>query len=116
MQALPAIDFAQRDLTAGQQRPEQHAGGFGAVQHALDLDAALELLVQRLNGVGSADGLSLLWREAQEGEQFSPASSRLSATVRQRSGRLRRNVMMKPYDIEALAKKPISLLRVSPNE
>jgi hypothetical protein len=29
----------------GEQRPEQHGGGFGAGQQGLGLDAALELLV-----------------------------------------------------------------------
>ena len=31
MQGVPAIDPAQRDLAAGEQGPEQHAGGFAAL-------------------------------------------------------------------------------------
>src|SRR3954467_14392134 len=46
VQGIPAIDPAQGDLAAGEQRPEQHAGGFGARQQALRLDPPLELLVQ----------------------------------------------------------------------
>src|SRR6516225_11425630 len=59
IQGPPAVDFAQRDLPADQQRPEQHASGIRAGQHALGLDAPLELLVQPLDGVGGADGLPL---------------------------------------------------------
>jgi len=51
MQGVPAIDAAQGDLVAGEQGPEQHAGGLGARQQALGLDPALELLVQPLDGV-----------------------------------------------------------------
>ena len=32
IQGPPAVDFAQRDLPAGQQRPEQHASGIRAGQ------------------------------------------------------------------------------------
>jgi hypothetical protein len=70
IQGPPAVDFAQRDLPADQQRPEQHASGIRAGQHALGLDAPLELLVQPLDGVGGADGLPLVAWEAQEGEEF----------------------------------------------
>ncbi len=34
MEALPAIEATEADLAAGQQRPEQHAGGIRAGQHA----------------------------------------------------------------------------------
>jgi hypothetical protein len=70
VQGVPAVDFGERDLTAGEQRPEQHAGRLGAGQHALGLDAALELFMQPLDGVGGADGLPLAVREAQEGEEL----------------------------------------------
>src|SRR5260221_995406 len=70
IQGPPAVDFAQRDLAAGQQRPEQHASDIRPRQHALGLDAWLEFLVQPLDGVGGPDGLPLVAWEAQEGEEF----------------------------------------------
>src|SRR5487761_1253761 len=66
---LPAIDLAQRDLTAGEQRPKHHAGRVRTRQHALRLDAPLELLVQPLDSVGCTDGTPLRRRIAQEREQ-----------------------------------------------
>ena len=36
---LPAIDLAQRDLSAREQRPKHHAGRIRTRQHALRLDA-----------------------------------------------------------------------------
>jgi len=62
MERVPAVDAAQGDLTAGEQRPEQHAGGLGAGQQALCLDAPLELFVQALDGVGRANRFPLLGR------------------------------------------------------
>ncbi len=47
IQGPPAVDFAQRDLRAGQQRPEQHASGIRAGQHAWGFDAAPTLLCHR---------------------------------------------------------------------
>jgi len=41
---IRAVDFARRDLTAREQRPEQHAGRLGAGRYALGLDAPVELL------------------------------------------------------------------------
>src|SRR5882724_4325660 len=70
VKALPAVDLAQRDLTAGHQGPEEHASGGGAGQQALCLDAALELFMQALDGIGGADRAPLLEREAQEGEEL----------------------------------------------
>ncbi len=64
MEGVPAVDPSQVDLAAGQQGPEQHAGGFGGGQDALDLDPALELLVQALDGVGCAQGFPLARRIA----------------------------------------------------
>src|SRR5882672_12082098 len=72
VKALPAVDLAQRDLTAGHQGPEEHASGGGAGQQALCLDAALELFVQSLDGIGGADRAPLLGWEAQEGEEQLP--------------------------------------------
>src|SRR3954468_14591245 len=69
VQGIPAIDPAQGDLAAGEQRPEQHAGGFGARQQALRLDPPLELLVQALDGIRGSDRLPLFRRIAQEREQ-----------------------------------------------
>src|SRR5260370_10644129 len=65
MQALPAVDLAQRDLTAGNERPEERASGFGARQQTLGLDAPLELLVQPFDGVGGSDRAPLARRGAQ---------------------------------------------------
>src|SRR5579885_3323054 len=66
---LPAIDLAQRDLTAREQRPKHHAGRVRTGQHALRLDTSLELLVQPLYGVRRTDGTPLRLRIAQEREQ-----------------------------------------------
>jgi hypothetical protein len=46
-----AVDFAHRDLTRGEQRPEQHRRGLRAGQHGLRLDAPLELFVQTFDRV-----------------------------------------------------------------
>src|SRR5947209_6630856 len=70
VQGVPAIDPAQGDLAAGEQSPEQHAGGFSAWQQALRLDPPLELLVQTLDGIRGSDRLPLLRRIAQEREQL----------------------------------------------
>jgi len=48
-QGLPSIDFARRDLTGGEQCPEQHRCRLGGWQHRLRLDAALELRAPRLD-------------------------------------------------------------------
>jgi hypothetical protein len=69
VQGVPAVNAAQRDLAAGEQGPEQHAGGLGAGQQALGLDPALELLVQPLDGVRRPDRFPLIGRIEQEGEQ-----------------------------------------------
>jgi len=50
VQALPAVDLAQRDLSAGHQGPEEHASGGGAGRQALGLDAALELRALKPGG------------------------------------------------------------------
>jgi hypothetical protein len=50
-EALPAVDLWHDDLAGGEQRPEQHGGGFGAGHDGLGLDAALEILVQAVDGV-----------------------------------------------------------------
>src|SRR6516225_5079611 len=68
-ETLPAVDLAHCYLSRGEQRPEQHGGGFGAGQDGLGFDAALELLVQALDGVRGSDRLPLAGREAGEGEQ-----------------------------------------------
>ena len=60
---------AHDDPAGGEQSPEQHGGGFGAGQDGLGLDAALELLMQALDGVRGADRLQLARREAGEGKQ-----------------------------------------------
>ena len=69
VQGVPAINAAQGDLSAGEQGPEQHAGGLGTRQQALRLDPALELLVQPLDGVRRPDRFPLIGRIEQEGEQ-----------------------------------------------
>ena len=69
MQGVPAVNAAQRDLAAGEQGPEQHAGGLGAGQQALRLDPALKLFMQSLNGVRRPDRFPLIGRVEQEGEQ-----------------------------------------------
>ena len=69
IERVPAIDFSERDLTGGEQRPEQHGGGLGRRQHGLRLDAPLELLVQPLDGVGGARALPLLGWQPREGEE-----------------------------------------------
>src|SRR3954465_2088917 len=69
VQGIPAIDPAQGDLAAGEQRPEQHAGGLGARQQALRLDPPLELLVQPFNGIRGSDRFPLFRRIAREREQ-----------------------------------------------
>lgn len=51
VKSFPAVDLAKRDLPACQQSPEEHAGGFGAGQQALRLDAPLEFFVQALDGM-----------------------------------------------------------------
>ena len=50
-EGLPAIDLAHGDLAGGEQRPEQHGGGFGAGQHGLGVDPALEFLMQSLDRI-----------------------------------------------------------------
>ena len=48
-----SASLAHDDLTGGEQRPEQHGRGLGVGQDGLGLDAAPELLVQPLDGVGN---------------------------------------------------------------
>ena len=50
---LPSVHLAHGDLTGGDQGPEQHGGRLRRRQHGLRLDAALELLVQPLDGIGN---------------------------------------------------------------
>src|SRR5208282_5903401 len=78
VKALPAVDLAQRNLSACQQSPEEHASGLSAGQHALGLDPPLELLMQAFDGIGGTDRTPLLGWEAQEGEE---PFSRLFQTV-----------------------------------
>src|SRR3954467_11717685 len=66
----PAINFAHRDLTRCEQRPEQHRGGLGRGQHRLGLDPALEFLVKPLDGVGGSGRLPLAGRQSGEGEEL----------------------------------------------
>jgi hypothetical protein len=72
VQGVPAVDPAQGDLAAGEQGPEQHAGGLGAGQQALRLDPALERLVPPFDGVRRPDRCPLVGWVAQEGEQVRP--------------------------------------------
>lgn len=76
-ESLPSVDLAHGDLARGEQRPEQHGGGFGAGQHGLGIDAALEFLMQGLDRVRGTDRLPLVRRETREGEQ--PVASLLQA-------------------------------------
>jgi hypothetical protein len=46
-------------LSGRQQCPQQHGGSFGAWQDGLRFDAAFELLVQLLDGVGGSCGFPL---------------------------------------------------------
>ena len=69
VQGLPAVYLSQRDLSAREKRPEQHAGSVGTGQDALSFDASLELLVQAFDGIGGADRFPLRRRIAQIGEQ-----------------------------------------------
>jgi hypothetical protein len=69
-EVLPSVDLAHGDLGGSEQRPEQHGGGFGAGQHGLGLDPALELLVQALDRVRGSYRLPLARREADESEEF----------------------------------------------
>src|SRR3954454_23332871 len=66
----PAINFAHRDLTRCEQRPEQHRGGLGRGQHRLGLDPALEFLVKPLDGVGGSGRLPPAGRQSGEGEEL----------------------------------------------
>src|SRR5271167_3622705 len=68
-EGLPSVDFAHRDLTGGEQRPEQHGCGLGRRQHRLGLDAALELLVEAFDCVGGTRTLPLADGQPGEGEQ-----------------------------------------------
>ena len=70
MKGLPTVDLAEGDLPACHQRPEEHAGSFGAGQQALRFDAPLEFLMQTLDGVAGPDGLPLLLWEAEESEKL----------------------------------------------
>jgi hypothetical protein len=58
-QGLPSINLAHRDLTSGEQRPEQHGGGLSRRQHRLGLDPAFELLVEPFDRVGGSRTLPL---------------------------------------------------------
>jgi hypothetical protein len=69
VQGVPAVNPAQGDLAAGEQGPEQHAGGLGTRQQALCLDPTLELLMQPLDGVRRPDRFPLVGWIEQEGEQ-----------------------------------------------
>ncbi len=40
-EALPAVDFVHGNLAGGEQRPEQHGGGFIAGQHGLGLESGV---------------------------------------------------------------------------
>ena len=57
------------DLSGGEQRPEQHGRGLGLGQDGLGLDAAAELLMQPLDGVGRAGRFPLAGRQTREGEE-----------------------------------------------
>src|SRR5262249_24212375 len=58
-QGLPSVDFAHRNLTSGEQRPEQHGRGLGRGQPRLGLEPAFELLVEPFNRVGGSRTLPL---------------------------------------------------------
>ena len=64
---LPSVDLAHVDLPGGEQRPEQHGGGFGGRQHGLRLDPSLELLVQPLDRICGACAAPLARRQTGEG-------------------------------------------------
>src|SRR5260370_22615828 len=51
-QALPSVHFAHRDLTWGEQCPEQHRCSLGRWQQRLGFDAALDLPVAPFDRVG----------------------------------------------------------------
>ena len=70
--------------------PEQ-GGGFRRRQYRLRLDAALELLVQPLNGIGGACRSPLTIGQTGEGEQPVSGFLQVSATARHFSRHLRMN-------------------------
>src|SRR5271155_4720385 len=69
-EGVPSVDLAHGDLTRGEERPEQHGGGFGAGQDSLGLYPALEFFVQSLDRVRGSDRLPLARREPRECEQL----------------------------------------------
>ena len=70
VEAFPSVDLAHRDLSRGEQRPEQHRRGLRRRQDGLRLDPSLELFVQALDRVRRANRLPLAFREAREGEEL----------------------------------------------
>ena len=76
-EGLPSVDLAHGDLAGGEQRLELHGCGFGAGQHGLCFNAALEFLMQAPDRVRGTDRLPLARRETREGEQ--PVASLLQA-------------------------------------
>ena len=68
-ECLLSVDLAHGDLTGCQQCPEQNRRRFRRRQRGLRLDAAFELLVQSLDGIGGACRPPLTVGQPGEGEQ-----------------------------------------------